>query len=173
MGYTLEVIKVGSDKTQSDAQFIITDKDKNKMYFNSIGVIRRIQNPSGVCVTMDYDTSHGAMRLAKITDGAGRSYLYNYEDSDPNRLTSISDPAGRKTTFGYKNGYLVKITFADGKSVQLDYGGGLLKEIREINSNRAWIYYDSSRSEEHTSELQSPAICSRNTALYISKTKRL
>ncbi len=151
LGYTLEVIKVGSDKTQSDAQFIITDKDKNKMYFNSIGVIRRIQNPSGVCVTMDYDTSHGAMRLAKITDGAGRSYLYNYEDSDPNRLTSISDPAGRKTTFGYKNGYLVKITFADGKSVQLDYGGGLLKEIREINSNRAWIYYDSSSQKRVTS----------------------
>lgn len=151
LGYTLEVIKVGSDKTQPDAQFIITDKDENKMYFDSIGVIKRIQNPSGVSVTMEYDKANGTIRLKKITDGAGRSYLYNYSDSDPNRLMSISDPSGRKTSFGYKNGYLVKITFADGKAVQLDYGGSLLKEIKEINANRTWINYDSSSQKRVTS----------------------
>ena len=151
LGYTIEVISIGSNTTETKANYIITDKDDNKMYFDYYGALLRIENASKVAATLSYESANGSNRIKNIKDGAGRLYTINYSSSNTNQIASITDPANRKTTFTYSNNYLTKISYADGESVQLTYSGNLLAQIKDIDGNRTKITYDSSSQKRVTS----------------------
>ena len=151
LGYTIEVITIGSNKTEAKANYIVTDKDENKMYFDYYGALLRIENASNIAATLSYESVNGSVRIKNIKDGAGRLYTFNYSSSNSNRIASITDPANRKTTFTYNNNYLTKISFADSKVVQLSYSENLLTQVKNIDGNRAKINYDSSVQKRVTS----------------------
>lgn len=145
LGYTLDVIAKGSDSTCTDAIFRITDKDKTKMYFDSENQLIQITNTNNVSIKVTYSTNPTLIKT--ITDGAGRVYTYNYEDTaNPQYCTSITDPAGRKTSFEYTDGNMTKITFPDKKACSLSYDNEnndeLLTRITSIDGTRAQIQYN-------------------------------
>ena len=151
LGYTLEVISLGSDTNCTDARFRLTDKNKTKMYFNNTGKLIKILDVHNTSTLIDYETVSGKIRIKTITDGAGRKYMFNYEDSaNPQYCTSITDPAGRKTSFTYTNTCLTAITFPDGKQITFNYGNYLIKKINHFDGTRAQIVYDSTSQRRVT-----------------------
>ncbi len=149
LGYTLEVITIGSDEVCDKAQFVLTDKNKTKMYFNDEAKLVQITNSNGVSAKVTY--SESPTLIQTIEDGAGRKYTFNYEDSaNPRYCTSITDPAGRKTSFTYKNTCLTAITFPDGKQITFNYGNYLIKKINHFDGTRAQIVYDSTSQRRVT-----------------------
>lgn len=142
LGYTLNIISVGSVKDVPDANAVITDKDENKIYFDNKGRLICIKNPSDVSITIRYNTNN---QISIVKDGAGREYKYIYSTNNAKYLSYIEDPAGRKTSFDYRNGCLVKVKFADGKEFEINYHGDhLIKYIKGIDGTCTWIDYDQS-----------------------------
>ncbi len=145
LGYTLDVIDLGSDTNCTNARFRLTDKNKTKMYFNNTGKLIQITDTHNTSIFITYETVSEKVRIKNIKDGAGRIYTFNYEYStDVTICTSITDPAGREISFTYTNGYMTKITFPDGEYISLSYSGGLLTQVNAIDGTRAKIAYDSS-----------------------------
>ena len=153
LGYTLEVITVGSDSNEPAANFRLKDKDENTMYFNTNGRLVRIRSASGLSSTVQYETVSGYTRIKSVTDGAGRVYTFVYQPDNAVLVTAITDPAGRSTQFSYYQGGLVYITFADGEFVRMiyDYNSYVIKEIRGIDNTRLKINYDNSGQKRVTS----------------------
>ena len=153
LGYTLEVITVGSDSNEPAANFRLKDKDENTMYFNTNGRLVRIRSASGLSSTVQYETVSGYTRIKSATDGAGRVYTFVYQPDNAVLVTAITDPAGRSTQFSYYQGGLVYITFADGEFVRMiyDYNSYVIKEIRGIDNTRLKINYDNSGQKRVTS----------------------
>ena len=142
LGYTLDVITVGSDTVCDKAKFRITDKSKTKMYFNSSGNLIQITDTNENSIKVTYASS--PTRIKTITDGAGRDYTFNYDNTSNTSLcTSITDDAGRKTSFTYSSEKLTKITFPDSESYLLTYSGVLLTKVGAIDGTRTKIAYDS------------------------------
>ena len=137
LGYTFDIITIGSDANCTNARYRITDKDKNKMYFNSDGYLIQIRNANNITNTLTYSGG----KITTITDGAGRVYTYNYNGS--NYCTSIIDPANRSTNFEYSSGYISKITFPDGKFINLVHASNLLNKIYDIDGLSTTVEYDS------------------------------
>ena len=151
LGYTLKVITLGSDTTEPNAKYVLTDKDKNKMYFDGYGCLARIVSPNGTNARVIYQLVDGARRIMRVIDGAGRAYDFAYSSSNPDLVVSISDPADRKTKLSYNSGKLIKISFADGKNVQFVYKNGLIIEIKGADGTRTKIGYDSSAQKRVSS----------------------
>ena len=144
LGYTLDVIDLGSDTNCTNARFRLTDKNKTKMYFNNTGKLIQITDTHNTSIFITYETISEKVRIKNIKDGAGRIYTFNYEYStDVTICTSITDPSGRQVTFTYSGEYLSKITFPDGEFISLSYSGGLLTQVNAVDGTRAKITYDS------------------------------
>ena len=157
LGYTLDIITKGSDSlctyTDGDdyAKFRITDKDKNKMYFNCAGNLIQITNANGVSATVQYETVENTMRIKSVTDGAGRAYTFQYHELYPYLCDGISDPASRVTSFEYWNGTMTRIIFPDGKNYYLTYyESNPLVYIGSIDGTRTRISYDSTAQRRVT-----------------------
>ena len=148
LGYTLDVITEGSDSlctyTDGDnyAKYRITDKDKNKMYFDCSGVLIQITNANGISSTVQYETVEDTMRMKSVTDGAGRVYTFQYHELYPYLCVSITDPAGRKTSFVYGDGLMKSLVFPDGKTYSLYYTNRELTNIGSIDGTRTAVVYD-------------------------------
>lgn len=137
LGYTLDVITEGSDTT-----YRITDKNKTKMYFDTIGNLIQITDTNGNSIEVTYASS--PTRIQKITDGVGRDYTFNYGNTSNTSLcTSITDDAGRVVSFTYENNTLKTITFPDGETYTLTFSGALLTQVGAIDGTRTKITYDS------------------------------
>lgn len=152
LGYSMKVITVGSDSAEPLANYIVTDKDKNKMYFDKSYVLVRITNAAGISSTIQYETVSGVRRIKAVKDGAGRAYNFTYSADLPSRVTAIADPSGRKTQFAYSSNNLIKITFADGEAVSVSYhSAGIIHKITGIDKNRLRALYDASVQKRITS----------------------
>ena len=144
LGYTLDVITVGSDSVCNNAKFRITDKNDTKMYFNTSGNLIQITDSTGNSAKVIYATVNNKPRINYIEDGAGRKYTFNYNYSNNSNLcTSITDPAGRTTTFNYSAMTMISVRFPDGKTVSLSYNDDFLTTVGAIDGTRAKIAYDS------------------------------
>ncbi len=145
LGYTLKVVDESTKTDGINANYVITDKDENKMYFNSAGRLLCIKNPSGTSVTIKYNTSN---QISVVKDGAGREYKYIYSTKNTKYLAHIEDPAGRRTSFDYRNGCLVKVKFADGEEYEINYHGNhLIKYINGIDGTNTYLEYDESNQQ--------------------------
>ncbi len=148
LGLKLNVTFVGKDE-----EYLITDKDDTKMYFDTSGRLTKILNADGNSATVTYEQAYGTTRISSIKDGAGRSYTFRYLSSAyPNHIEYIVDPAGRETHLSYYLGTVVGITFADGEQVLpfYNYNDYTLTEIRGIDGTRTKISYDSSEQKRVT-----------------------
>ncbi len=149
LGYVFDVIEKGADSLcgyadgDDYARFRITDKDKNKMYFNTAGNLVQITNANGVSSTVQYETVQNTLRMKSITDGAGRVYMFGYHSVYPYLCVSVTDPAGRTASFEYGNGLMQRITFPDGKTYTLSYTDYELTSIGSIDGTRTAVSYDS------------------------------
>ena len=144
LGYTLDVITVGSDTVCDKAKYRITDKNDTKMYFNTSGNLIQITDSTGNSAKVVYATVNNKPRINYIEDGAGRRYTFNYGYSNnPNLCTSITDPAGRTTTFNYSTMTMTSVNFPDGKTVSLSYSDDFLTTVTAIDGTRTKIAYDS------------------------------
>ena len=145
LGYTLEIINVGSDSLCPAAGYRIKDKDGNRMYFNNLGNIIQITNTNNISATVQYETVSDYLRIKSVTDGAGRSYIFGYHPSYPYLLYNITDPAGRKTSFEYYQGTFTYFEFSDGKNYYIAYTEDCFpKIIRSVDDIYTYITYDSS-----------------------------
>ena len=145
LGYIFDIIDLNSDSLCNEARFRITDKDKNKMYFNNLGNLIKIINANNNSSTVQYETVSDIIRIKNIIDGAGRVYTFNYNPIYPDLCISIADPVGRLTRFEYAWGYLYTIIFPDGEYYQFSYSDeNLLSQINGLDSNRTKIVYDGS-----------------------------
>lgn len=149
LGYTLENIEANSDSLCPEARYRITDKDKNKMYFDSSKRFIQCTNANGISSKVSYyELGNGQFLLSRVYDGAGREYKFIHDFIDNTQtyyLKYIEDPVGRKTSFGYTDGCLTLITFPDGKSISLVHQYEHLKylnKITDIDGNRINIEYD-------------------------------
>ena len=149
LGYTFDIIEQGADSlcqysVNGDyARFRITDKDKNKMYFNRAGNLIQITNANGVSATVQYETVENTLRMKSVTDGAGRVYTFQYHELYPHLCVSVTDPASRVTSFEYWNGTMTRIIFPDAKSYYLTYyQSNPLVYIGSIDGTQTRITYD-------------------------------
>lgn len=146
LGYTLDVMPSVSDSDVTSTKYTITDKNKNKMYFNGPGDLIKITNAAGISATVQYEISNQLRRIKTIKDGAGRTYTFEYNPKYWELCMSITDPGGRKTSFDYYQGTMCWITFPDSRSLELvyDYSRYVLTQIKAIDGTRVKIEYDSS-----------------------------
>lgn len=153
LGYTLDLLHDNPDSACTAAKFRITDKNKNKMYFDERGNIIRLTNANGVSANIQYKVIDSTnIRIESVTDGAGRVYKYGYDSDTSILCTSITDPAGRKTSFEYWQGGMTAISFPDGKKYNLVFGdNGILNQIKSIDGTRTLITTDSSSQKRVTS----------------------
>ena len=149
LGYTLDCIENNSDSLCAEARYRITDKDKNKMYFDSSKRIIQFTNANGVSSKIAYyELGNGQFLLSNVYDGAGREYKFFHgfiDNTNTYYLKYIEDPAGRCTYFDYTDGCLTSITFPDEKSISLVHQYGsykFLNRITDIDGNRVNIEYD-------------------------------
>ena len=149
LGYTLDCNENNSDSSFGGAKYRITDKDKNRMYFDETGRIIKFVNANGVSSKVEYAVHAGQTLLARVIDGADRVYSFYYEyinGSSKYYLVKIEDPAGRFTKFGYDpNNRITSVIFHDDESIHLcqSYGNYLiLNRIDSIDGNRVNIEYD-------------------------------
>lgn len=140
LGLTLDIVN-GSDSKCSSAKYRITNKQKEKMYFDNLGHIIQITNPQDVSITLQYETVGSVVRIASITDGAGRVYTCGYNPNHPDLLMTITDPSKRVTAFDYWHGTLYSITYPDGKVFTLYYTDNFLTQING-NGMHTYISYD-------------------------------
>ncbi len=144
LGYTLDCIDLNSDALCMSARYRITDKDKNKMYFDESLRFIQYTNTNGVSSSVGYEMRSGQALLVRVYDGAGRIYEFEYKNG-VDYVSGIKDPAGRTTSFGYTDGCLTSVTFPDGKSISLVHQYGpykFLNRITDIDGNRVNIEYD-------------------------------
>ena len=141
LGTGLVLTMTGSGTTK----YCITDKDNNKMYFDSYGRLSQISNYQATVssITITY-TDNTYKRISTITDGAGRVYEFSYPNNilssitfkgtgaspvssmsysySSSQLTQITYPDTKYVTFGYTTNHLLnKITDVDGYYLTYDY----------------------------------------------------
>ncbi|MBQ3133559.1 MAG: DNRLRE domain-containing protein [Clostridia bacterium] len=117
-------LKLTIPKT-SVSYYTISDKEGNKLRFNSAGNLKQMVNANGQTIDIAFlpagtaeetgnmtDIGEGE-KIDYIVDGSGYKYTFNYSNS--NNVQSITDPFGRKMYF-YRN--------SNGTVRQISYYGG-------------------------------------------------
>ena len=128
LGYTYTPI------TEGELIYKITDKDENVLKFDKWGALRRIIDPNGNTINLNYSPVPNQFNyLSSITTSSGGSFVLNYDSNY--MLTSITDNAGRVTKYEYTSGNLMKITYPDGSDLDFTY----FLEGNEIHGYSSWL----------------------------------
>ena len=110
--------------SSSNDRYLISDKSKTRMTFNTSGRLIRITDSVGNTNEITRDSSG---RIITIADGAGWEYKFTYVSG---RLQSLMDPGSRVTTYGYDSaGQLTTVTYADGLKTTVNYTNGQLSYL--------------------------------------------
>ena len=110
--------------SSSNDRYLVFDKSKTKMTFNTSGRLIRITDSVGNTNEITRDSSG---RITTIADGAGWEYKFTYVSG---RLQSLMDPGSRVTTYGYDSaGQLTTVTYADGLKTTVNYTNGQLSYL--------------------------------------------
>ena len=124
-------------------KYTITDKNGNISYFDTTGRLTKQSNNQATksSITITY-TADNKPYIQQIKDGAGRKYIFSYNDSD--QLIRISYQGIGTTeisyvSFTYTGNRLTKVTDADGKSCTYSYGTDytnnayLLETVKDVD----------------------------------------
>jgi len=154
---------LGLTLTVTNTGITITDKYDNSSYFDAKGRLIKQENyqQTRSSINITY-TDTNSLRIAQITDGAGRPYYFIY-NSD-NQLEMITY-YGKLTTdvsrvsFTYSGNQLHSIIDKDGGVSTFSYiEGNLLSEVQDVDGYRLVYTYTTSSPKRVTSisEYQGP-----------------
>jgi RHS repeat-associated protein len=122
--------------------YVITDKEDNKMEFDSQGRLVRILDNNNNSMQISYNTGK---RIKEIIDGAGRKYILTYNAS--NYLSRI-EYVGKGTnvlkniSYGYdSSGNMTTVTYQDGRSSTYVYNASKRLLLRARNYDGYCIDY--------------------------------
>jgi len=140
---SLEGIKFSKN---SDGSYMITDKDRNKLYFVPGGYLKTITDTTNNTNTILYDGT----RISGVQDSTGRTTLLQYTSGGT--LIGITDPAGRKISYAYNGIQLSRITYPDGKASYYTYeGNNNLSSVKSLDGAKLlYTYYEGSTSRVKT-----------------------
>ena len=113
MGLTLTV-----PKTNNTQYYKMADDKGNVVWFNNYGSLSSSVDSNGNSITNNYKTDGKSIQT--VTDGAGHN-ISIAPTWDNLAVQTITDTAGRVTTYHWNVGYLVDITYPDGKKTEFTY----------------------------------------------------
>ncbi len=112
----------------TDFRYQVTDKDDNKMMFNSVGNLRRIEDANGNRIAIVYkeatDDYDAGKRIDYVADGTDHKYTFHYNDDKPasDNVQSITDRYGRQVQLiRASSGVLTEIRYPDGTESTFTY----------------------------------------------------
>ena len=137
-------------------KYTITDKDKNKLIFNSSGILRIIKDKSNneIKINGSYDDFRIGTNIVSICDASG--FALTFELNDNSYIKKIFDPAGRyvsvsHSTIGDTGAFISRITRPDGTQTDFTYDSdGLMTSITDTDGYHVTISYDNSPSKKVT-----------------------
>ena len=135
-----------TDNSASDAtlKHKITDKDKNVYLFDNKGFLRKITDPNGNYISLNFTAlSTTDALLSSVTTSSGGNITLGYNSQ--NFLTSVTDNASRVTAFLIENSELKKITYPDGRVVTFTYSNGNLTSVTAPDNSKLEYSYENSR----------------------------
>ncbi|MBO5211837.1 MAG: DNRLRE domain-containing protein [Clostridia bacterium] len=141
LGYTLT-----TNSSSTTERYVITDKGKNKMYFNSAGKLTKIADAVGNAAIISYNSSGN---ISTITDGAGRIYQLAYTSGI---LSSITAPDGKVVKYTYNSAkQLTSIIYPDenensAKTTFAYSDTGLISRINRPDGQRLDLIYNDSKA---------------------------
>ncbi len=125
--------------TISGSEYIISDAQDNKKYFNSAGQLYKLVDKNGNTQTFTFSGN----LITKVTDPVGRTATLEYNSYG--QLISITDPAGRVTTYTYSStstsANLTKITYPDGKTTSFTYSSNNITKVTAYDSSYCTLTY--------------------------------
>lgn len=129
------------DSGSTAARYTISDKEDNRLIFNSGGLLVKVMDANGNALSITY----GSQKITKLTDGSGRAVTLAY--GTDGRLASVKDPAGRVKQFAYTGGRLTSITDVDGAVCKFTYdtadGRGMMRSAADPYGYKiTYSYYD-------------------------------
>ena len=124
MGLTLTV-----PKTNNTQYYKMADDKGNVVWFNNNGSLSSSVDSNGNSITNSYKSD--GRTIQKVTDGAGHAVTIA-PTSDNLAVQTITDSAGRVTKYHWNVGYLVGITYPDGKKTEFTYDSD--KAIASVKS---------------------------------------
>ncbi|MBE6806073.1 MAG: DNRLRE domain-containing protein, partial [Ruminococcaceae bacterium] len=141
LGLTLTV-----NASSTDNRYVITDKADNKMYFNSLRKVVRIEDADGFGSNVTYNSDGN---INTISTGDGKKFefeyslWYNSQNETKQLLTEITTPSNNTYYFEYDfeaSPRLTKINLLD-YSVDFSYSGTNLTRIQST-TQVATVAYD-------------------------------
>ena len=135
---------------QNNGNFIMKDKQSNTLLFEKRenGVVGRkwhlkeAKDTYGNKIVIEFVNNNGEFLIQKVTDAAGDSITFTYENG---RLQTITDPKGRTTRYIYSQDYMLqRIQYQDGEeSKYVFYGDNRLAAIHNIDdAHITYEYYN-------------------------------
>ncbi len=125
--------------TISGSEYIISDAQDNKKYFNSAGQLYKLVDKNGNTQTVTFNGN----LITAVTDPVGRTATLAYNSYG--QLISITDPAGRITTYTYSStstsANLTKITYPDGKTTSFTYSSYNITKVTAYDSSYCTLSY--------------------------------
>ncbi len=176
-GYTLWVDTISS-RLYDFSNNIIVDDSNNTYTLDSSGFINKITSGNNSSDTIEIEYINGKA-IKSITDGAGRKYIFSYDEISNRTVTEINVYADASETVGDKTNKqklesnltfestiinnkvrLTKATYSDGKSAEYIYDSfGRLTGIKNINGDLLELNYAISDIGENKSPIYANRIC--------------
>ena len=138
------------NNNSSSAKYTITDKDKNKLIFNSDGILRTIKDKNNNVITINGSGTN----ISKVTDASG--FELAFELNGNNYIKKVFDPDGKQVsvdhaTINNVGAFISRITRNDGTYADFTYDNdGLMTSITDFDGYRIDISYDNSASKKVT-----------------------
>ena len=146
-------LKLTVNGNSTPEHFIISDDKDNKRVFYSSGRLNYTKDANGNKVIINYSGS----TITSVTDGSGNKILLEKTPgSTSGYLRYITDSAGRTTEYNYNdNGKLLKIIHPNGKYVTFGYDTDwCLNSITDVDGYKITFSYTSVESGKKVSEIQ-------------------
>ena len=129
------------------SKYKIVDKNGNASYFDTEGRLTKQENNQATksSISITY-TSTSSNLISKITDGAGRKYIFIYSSSLLNKIsyTGSGTTELAYVSFGYSNSKLTTVTDQDSEKCTYAYGSNnLLTEVTDIDGYKLSYTYTS------------------------------
>lgn len=122
----------GSGMVYDSSTYIMTNGD-DKYQFDEDGRLISISDEVNT-TTLTYVDK----RLTTVTDGAGRSFIFNYDAE--NHLTSITAPDGTQVIYGYDGDLLTSITYPNGSKTAFTYTDSKPASVSILDAENNVLY---------------------------------
>ncbi len=145
--YTSSAGKYSTLTKNSDGAYTILRKHGKKLYFNSVGLLTKVEDRNGNYLNISRD-ENGI--LSEASDSSGRKLLFT--SGAQGKIIQVTDPAGRVFKYDYDaSGNLVKTTDPLNNETRYEYDGSHnLIHKTDANNHALYFEYDSDDRAYHS-----------------------